>query len=54
MSALAKSRRGITVKSDVSYAGVDDAIRALIAKWGVPGMTVGILRNGKVDSHRFY
>jgi CubicO group peptidase (beta-lactamase class C family) len=28
---------------------VDDAIRALSAKWGVPGMAVGILRNGQMS-----
>ncbi len=37
------------MKSDVAYAGVDDAIRALSSKWGVPGMTVGILKNGKMS-----
>ena len=36
-----------------AYATLDDAIRGACAKWGVPGMTVGILKDGAMSLHGF-
>jgi CubicO group peptidase (beta-lactamase class C family) len=37
--------------SGEAFATLDEAIRGACAKWGVPGMTIGILKDGEMSLH---
>jgi CubicO group peptidase (beta-lactamase class C family) len=39
--------------SGEAFATLDDAIRGACVKWGVPGMTIGILKDGEMSLHAY-